>query len=140
MADPQKKLPDNAPGDFFVDSTCINCGNCRELAPASFGDSGPFAFVKTQPRYEDEHRRALRALLARPTASIGGPPGAAAPVTGDFPIPVEADAAAAPAAEMKINGADPVSPAPGFTVIPTPGHTRGRCVLLLEMKGGSSKP
>ena len=25
MANPRKRLPDNVPGDYFVDSTCIDC-------------------------------------------------------------------------------------------------------------------
>ena len=38
MANPKKRLPENAAGDFFVDTSCINCGNCRELAPTVFRD------------------------------------------------------------------------------------------------------
>jgi glyoxylase-like metal-dependent hydrolase (beta-lactamase superfamily II)/ferredoxin len=89
MANPCKRLPSNAPGDFYVDATCINCGNCRALAPGIFGDEGRFAFVKTQPREAAGRRDALRALLACPTASIGGPAGAAAEVTRDFPLLIE---------------------------------------------------
>ncbi len=40
--------------------------------------------------------------------------------------------AAQPAAERVIEGRDPVSLAPGFVAIPTPGHTRGHCVLLYD--------
>ena len=36
MADLKKKLSTNVAGDFFVDSTCINCDTCRQLAPATF--------------------------------------------------------------------------------------------------------
>src|SRR5262245_9275267 len=89
MAYFKRRLPENVPGDFYVDSTCINCGNCRELAPTIFGDSGPYAFVKIQPRDEKERRATQRALLACPTASIGSQNGGAAPVTDDFPLLVE---------------------------------------------------
>jgi len=36
MANLEKRLPENAPGDFFVDSTCIDCDACRQIAPAVF--------------------------------------------------------------------------------------------------------
>jgi len=65
------RLPDNAPGDFFVDRTCIDCDACRRIAPAVFEDGDGHSFVRAQPRTEDERRRALMALVACPTASIG---------------------------------------------------------------------
>ena len=40
MANPRKRVPENAPGDFFVDSTCIDCDTCRQIAPRVFGE-GP---------------------------------------------------------------------------------------------------
>lgn len=39
---------------------------------------------------------------------------------------------AQPAAELVIDGFDPVELAPGFLAIPTPGHTRGHMCLLVE--------
>ena len=30
MANPKKRVPQNVPGDFFVDSTCIDCDACRQ--------------------------------------------------------------------------------------------------------------
>jgi glyoxylase-like metal-dependent hydrolase (beta-lactamase superfamily II)/ferredoxin len=39
--------------------------------------------------------------------------------------------AAQPDAERVIDGFDPVEVAPGFLAIPTPGHTRGHCALLV---------
>jgi len=39
---------------------------------------------------------------------------------------------AQPSAELVVDGMDPVELAPGFVVIPTPGHTRGHMCLLLE--------
>ena len=55
-----KRLPENVDGPFFVDSTCIDCDTCRQIAPAIFGGSGGFSFVQLQPRSEDERRGALR--------------------------------------------------------------------------------
>ncbi len=37
MANPRKLVPENVPGDFFVDSTCIDCDACRQIAPSVFG-------------------------------------------------------------------------------------------------------
>jgi hypothetical protein len=30
MAIPRKRVPENVPGDFFVDSTCIDCDSGRQ--------------------------------------------------------------------------------------------------------------
>src|SRR5882757_6890636 len=38
MANPKKRVPENIPGDFFVDSTCIDCDACRQIAPSVFAD------------------------------------------------------------------------------------------------------
>ena len=89
MADPRQRLPENVPGRFFVDSTCIDCDTCRQIAPAVFGETGEFSFVQLQPRDDRETRAALRALVACPTGSIGaaGKHGVAEAV-GDFPWPL----------------------------------------------------
>jgi len=65
------KLPDNVPGDFFVDSTCIDCDACRIFAPAVFHDAGDQSAVWHQPETEDELLAAQKALISCPTASIG---------------------------------------------------------------------
>src|SRR5512138_981203 len=57
-----RKVPENAPGDLFVDDTCIACDTCRRLAPATFGGGeDDTAFVARQPG-AGERRRALMAL------------------------------------------------------------------------------
>lgn len=71
MANPNKRVPENVPGDFFVDTTCIDCDTCRQLAPRVFGETGTHAFVHTQPQSPAERRRAWRALVCCPTGSIG---------------------------------------------------------------------
>lgn len=65
------KLPDNVPGDFFVDSTCIDCDACRIFAPAVFHDAGDQSAVWHQPETEEELLAAQKALISCPTASIG---------------------------------------------------------------------
>jgi glyoxylase-like metal-dependent hydrolase (beta-lactamase superfamily II) len=71
MARIEARLPDNAPGEFFVDDTCIDCATCRLIAPGVFVPSRGLTVVGRQPGGEAERRRALMALVACPTASIG---------------------------------------------------------------------
>ena len=209
MASPQKRVPENVPGDFFVDSTCIDCDACRQIAPSVFGEAAATSFVKAQPVSGTDRRQALQALLACPTGSIGclGDDDPKA-VMKDFPLVIEEpvsycgfnspksyggnsylirhhagnwlidspkfvtplvqqieslggiahiflphrdDVAAArryaehfgsrriihreelasqPGAEVILRGEGPWELTPGFLAIPTPGHTRGHCVLL----------
>lgn len=90
MADQSKRLFMNFPGEFFVDSTCINCDACRQLAPDTFAEAEDYAYVKAQPSTEEETRKALRALLACPTGSIGTEhPNKAGEVVSDFPLQLE---------------------------------------------------
>jgi glyoxylase-like metal-dependent hydrolase (beta-lactamase superfamily II)/ferredoxin len=67
------RVPSNAPGDLFVDSTCIDCDTCRQLDPASYrrDDAAGVSVVRRQPSTPEERLRALMALVACPTASIG---------------------------------------------------------------------
>jgi glyoxylase-like metal-dependent hydrolase (beta-lactamase superfamily II)/ferredoxin len=88
MADRAKQVPENVPGEFFVDSTCIDCDTCRQLAPATFGEAADHSYVHCQPRTPEDKRRALQALVACPTASIGAVTSAREAVR-DFPIQVE---------------------------------------------------
>jgi glyoxylase-like metal-dependent hydrolase (beta-lactamase superfamily II)/ferredoxin len=73
MARPSLRLPQNAEGDLYVDSTCIDCDTCRQLAPATYAraDEAEASYVSRQPRDGAERTRALMALVACPTASIG---------------------------------------------------------------------
>ena len=92
MAQSSLRLAENVPGGFFVDSTCIDCDTCRQLAPATFGETGEYSFVQLQPRNAEEERAAYRALAACPTASIGGEDKRmAAAAAHEFPLPVTAN-------------------------------------------------
>lgn len=71
MANILERLPENVPGDFFVDSSCIDCDTCSQLAPAIFHDHGEQCSVYRQPESEADTRLALMALVACPTGSIG---------------------------------------------------------------------
>jgi glyoxylase-like metal-dependent hydrolase (beta-lactamase superfamily II)/ferredoxin len=211
MANPRKGVPENVPGDFFVDSTCIDCDACRQIAPTVFGAAAETSFVKAQPASSSDRRQALQALLSCPTGSIGcHAHDEVKAVMEDFPLPIEepvfycgynspksyggnsyfikhsagnwlidspkfvrplvqrlealggiahiflshsddvADAerfashfhsrriihrdelASQPGAEVVLEDPGPWELAPGFLAIPTPGHTRGHCVLLFQ--------
>src|SRR5260370_39634 len=71
MARVALKIAENVPGDFFVDSTCIDCDACRLIAPTVFYDIGDQSEFSHQPESEEELLEAQRALISCPTASIG---------------------------------------------------------------------
>ena len=64
MARLAARLDENAPGAFFVDDSCIDCGACREIAPRTFGRSPRRgqSFVTAQPSAPADELRALMAL------------------------------------------------------------------------------
>jgi ferredoxin len=73
MANRNEKNPGNVPGPFYVDTTCIDCDMCRELAPASFrrDDDLGVSIVFHQPSSEEELAQARDALESCPTNTIG---------------------------------------------------------------------
>jgi len=71
MAHFAQRRPENVSGDFYVDSTCIDCDTCRWMAPETFYEVGDQSAVQHQPSNETERLRAMQALLSCPTASIG---------------------------------------------------------------------
>ncbi len=73
MARATDRIAENVDGDFFVDSSCIDCDLCRQLAPATFArtDRRAQSYVHQQPGDDAARHRALMALVACPTSSIG---------------------------------------------------------------------
>lgn len=73
MAEMTKKVPENVPGRFFVDATCIDCELCRETAPANFTrqDDGGYSYVARQPHDAAEEAACLAALEECPVEAIG---------------------------------------------------------------------
>lgn len=71
MAHLNQRLPQNVAGDFYVDHTCIDCDTCRWMTPEVFHRAGGQSAVFHQPSSDAERLRAMQALLACPTASIG---------------------------------------------------------------------
>ncbi len=71
MAHLNLRRPQNINGDFYVDTTCIDCDTCRWMAPDIFIESGEQSAVYHQPENEAQRIAALQALLSCPTSSIG---------------------------------------------------------------------
>ncbi len=71
MANLKQRRSENEPGNFYVDSSCIDCDTCRWMAPETFGRLGSLSAVTRQPQDDVQRHRAMQALLSCPTASIG---------------------------------------------------------------------
>jgi len=73
MADPDDKLPDQAAGKYYVDSSCIDCDVCRTTAPNNFeaNEDEGYSFVVKQPDGDEENAQCEEALESCPVESIG---------------------------------------------------------------------
>ncbi|HEY9830101.1 MAG TPA: MBL fold metallo-hydrolase [Stenomitos sp.] len=71
MAHLNQRRSQNVSGDFYVDSTCIDCDTCRWMVPEVFQEAGGQSAVYHQPTSEAQRLRSLQALLSCPTSSIG---------------------------------------------------------------------
>jgi len=70
MARVDQRHPGNVAGEWFVDTRCIDCGTCREIAPLLFADVHGSSVVRRQPG-AGEQTDAWLAAQACPTMSIG---------------------------------------------------------------------
>jgi glyoxylase-like metal-dependent hydrolase (beta-lactamase superfamily II) len=80
----RKRHPQNAPGDWYVDTRCIDCGAARTAAPGLIVERGGQSVFARQPQTADERMMAWRARLLCPTASVRTESHARAP-DGVFP-------------------------------------------------------
>lgn len=73
MAERTRKLPENIPGAYYVDETCIDCDLCRSTAPEFFKrhDGGGYSIVYRQPVTPEEAAKAEEARASCPTDTIG---------------------------------------------------------------------
>ena len=73
MADPNERFSDNIPGPWYVDSNCIICGLCEELAPAIFklSPDGDHNFVHHQPETPEDLQAVEAAREHCPVEAIG---------------------------------------------------------------------
>ncbi len=94
MAKRTEAYPDNAPGPFFVDRACIDCGTCYHFAPEIFAETEDHARVHLQPTDDLLRRKAAQALVACPVAAIGTEDKTFLKETsGDFPVTLEDEVA-----------------------------------------------
>lgn len=91
MATVEKRRKENIEGNFYVDSTCIDCDTCRWVAPNIFGRFEEQSAVYHQPTDKIEEIEGLKALLACPTQSIGtvAKPTQIKEVQQQFPLLIE---------------------------------------------------
>jgi len=73
MADRTDKVPENVPGSFYVDATCIDCDLCRETAPLNFkrACTGRYSYVFHQPSDLAQEAACAEALEECPVEAIG---------------------------------------------------------------------
>ena len=73
MPNPNAKQPQNVPGRFYVDTNCIDCDVCRDLAQNNFTreDDGGYSYVYKQPTTPQEEALCQEALEVCPVEAIG---------------------------------------------------------------------
>ena len=72
MATLTDRVPQNITGKYYVDTTCIDCDQCRAIAPNFFGrtDDG-MSFVSKQPVTAEDIASVDEAMTSCATCSIG---------------------------------------------------------------------
>ncbi|MEW5804950.1 MAG: ferredoxin [bacterium] len=71
MADRERKVAENVDGPFYVDESCIQCGNCADVAPENFTQGEEFYYVYKQPEDDEELENCQQALEECPVDAIG---------------------------------------------------------------------
>jgi ferredoxin len=73
MADPTNKLPEQAPGRYYVDGNCIDCDVCRCTAPNNFeaNEDEGYSYVVKQPENDEEEAECKEAMESCPVEAIG---------------------------------------------------------------------
>src|SRR5947209_5120309 len=66
----RKRHKGNAPGNWYVDTSCTDCSAAQTVAPGLIVEHAGQSVFARQPKTEDELRMAWRARLLCPTASI----------------------------------------------------------------------
>jgi glyoxylase-like metal-dependent hydrolase (beta-lactamase superfamily II) len=83
--------PDSAPGDWYIDTECIDCGAACHVAPGLIEErNGKSVFVR-QPETPQELLAAWRAVLVCPTASVRSETRQARPDAELFPEEITDD-------------------------------------------------
>lgn len=73
MANLSERMPENVAGHYYVDASCIDCDQCRAMAPQFFSrneDNG-LSVVCRQPETSDEIAEVEEIMSICATSSIG---------------------------------------------------------------------
>jgi glyoxylase-like metal-dependent hydrolase (beta-lactamase superfamily II) len=76
---------DSAPGNWYVDTACIDCGASRHVAPGLIVELNDKSVFARQPVTAEEQLAAWRAVLVCPTASVRSEIKQQRPATTIFP-------------------------------------------------------
>lgn len=73
MADKNDKFEDNAPGAYYVDSQCIDCDVCRDMAQDNFtrNEDNGYTYIFKQPETDEEFALCIEAMEQCPVEAIG---------------------------------------------------------------------
>lgn len=73
MADKNDKFEDNAPGSYYVDSQCIDCDVCRDMAQDNFtrNEDNGYTYIFKQPETDEEFALCIEAMEQCPVEAIG---------------------------------------------------------------------
>ena len=73
MATPTERIPENVAGRYYVDSSCIDCDQCRTMAPQFFSrhEASGLSIVHRQPESDEEIALAEEAMANCASSSIG---------------------------------------------------------------------
>lgn len=73
MANRNDKAQKNVPGRFYVDKSCVCCGQCHEMAPKIFSEdtSNGGMYVAQQPTSETDIQLCQDAIQICPVEAIG---------------------------------------------------------------------
>jgi ferredoxin len=73
MATLSERLPENIAGRYYVDASCIDCDQCRAVAPGIFArdDGKGVSFVLRQPATSEEIAQVEDILSGCASSSIG---------------------------------------------------------------------
>ncbi|PJZ50690.1 ferredoxin [Leptospira saintgironsiae] len=73
MADKNDKVPENVPGKFYIDNSCVPCNDCLEEAPQllKYTDDESKVYFHKQPASPEEAVAARKAMEICPVEAIG---------------------------------------------------------------------
>ncbi len=73
MANKNSKVKENVAGKYYVDTGCMGCGVCVNIAPGIFemNKDGSNAYVARQPKNKKEIDLCKEAIESCPASAIG---------------------------------------------------------------------